>query len=172
MIHLAAQPDVRAAVADWQKWLSAERRVAAKTVESYERDVRIFLAFLAEHLGHPPGLIDLAAVKRGDLRSFQAKRRQAKIGASSIARGLSALKSFFGDRQGIVSNAAVASAEAPKLPRPVPKPLSIEEAFEALEAVDQLSDEPWIGRRDRALFILLYGCGLRIGEALLEVSCH
>lgn len=168
MIELPAQPDVRAAVGDWRTWLASERRVAKNTVDSYGRDIVLFIKFLADHLGHPPGLTDLDALKRVELRAFQSRRRADGASATSIARSLSALKSLYGflERKGIIANTVVAAAEAPKLPRAVPKPLAIDEAFEALETVDQLSDEPWIGSRDRALFMLLYGCGLRIGEAL------
>ncbi len=97
-----------------------------------------------------------------------ADRRQRDLEAASTARALSAIKNFarFLARRGFGANAALDAIRNPKLPRAVPKPLNVVEAEDALEAVAGLHETDWIGRRDLAVLTLLYGCGLRISEAL------
>jgi integrase/recombinase XerC len=167
LARYAAAPDLQAIVAQWQDWLGHERRASAHTVAAYGRDLAGFLDFLVEHLGHPPRLADLSALAAADFRAWLA-RRAAEVKRSSSARGLSVLRTFFRflDRRGHLHNPALASLRTPKLPKPVPKALSVDEAESALATVAELSDEDWIGKRDVALLMLLYGCGLRIGEAL------
>jgi integrase/recombinase XerC len=69
-------------------------------------------------------------------------------------------------RRGLVENAAIKGVRAPRQPRHVPKALTAEDANEVLRSIDELAKAPWIARRDIAVLLLLYGCGLRIGEAL------
>ena len=168
MIGLPVQPAVAEALSAWVDWLAHERRLAASTVESYQHDAAIFMRYIHSRLGFEPGIEDLTGLKRDDLWAFQTVRQADGIGPVSMARGLSGLRSLFTflERRGICSNAIIQAAEMPKLPRTVPKPLNIEDAFETLEVAEELAIEPWVGKRDRALFALLYGCGLRIGEAI------
>ncbi|MGJ3259701.1 MAG: tyrosine recombinase XerC [Rhodospirillales bacterium] len=168
MIGLPVQPAVASALEDWISWLRHERRLSEKTVESYSHDVATFMRFLDRHLGYAPGIDDLADMSRSELWAYQADRQAEGLTPTSMARGLSALKSLytFFDKRGICTNVAVTNAEMPKLPKSVPKPMSVEEAFETLDAAEDIAREPWHGKRDRALFALLYGCGLRIGEAI------
>ncbi len=168
VIDLPAAAEVRAAAAAWHAWLAAERRLSAHTVAAYERDLTAFFRFLSGHLGGPPGLADLTALRPADFRAYLARRRADGLGSTSLARALSAIRSFFRhlERAGLAQNPAVAGLRSPKLPRAVPKPLSVEGALAAVERVGELSEEPWIAARDAAVLMLLYGCGLRIGEAL------
>jgi integrase/recombinase XerC len=161
-------PDQRARMRDWRAWLRPERRIAAHTFAAYERDLDAFVAFLTEHLGKAPALADLRALSRADFRAWLARRAGAPYRAASTARALSVVRSFFRylARHGVVENAALAGLRTPKLPRGVPRALTVPEAAEAIEAAADLGGPPWVARRDVAVLALLYGCGLRIGEAL------
>ena len=165
---LNADADVKAAVATWLTWLRDERRMAALTVEAYYRDLTDFLSFSSEHLGKLPALADLAAFARGDFRAWMAARAGRNLQAASTARALSAIKSFYrlAIRRGLIAETGITALRTPKLPRSLPKPLNAGEALEAVAAVGDLARQDWIGKRDIAVLTLLYGCGLRISEAL------
>ncbi|HYM31315.1 MAG TPA: tyrosine recombinase XerC [Candidatus Cybelea sp.] len=165
---IVAAPELAAALSDWLAWLAAERRASAHTVESYGRDIAAFCAFLTDHLGDPPDFAALGGLKAADFRSFLARRHGAGLAAASTARALSAIRSCFRwlERQGHVSNAAVHAVRSPKLPRAVPKPLTAAAALDTIDAAGEADGEPWIALRDTAVLLLLYGSGLRIGEAL------
>lgn len=156
------------AIADWRQWLTAEKRVSPHTLAAYGRDLGGFLGFLAGHLGGSVSLAALQALSPGDLRSWLARRALDGLEKSSTARALSTVRGFFRflERRGLAANAAVGAVRGPRVPRSVPKALTVEEAMDALESVGELSDEPWVAARDAAVLALLYGCGLRVGEAL------
>lgn len=163
-----AGPDLAGAIAAWHGWLSAERRVSAHTTDAYARDLASFLAFLVNHLGGAADLAALSALKPTDFRSYLAHRANDGIARSSIARGMSTLRNFFRflDRTGRVHNPAVKSVKTPRLPKSVPKALDETDAIAAIRNVGALQEQPWLAARDQALMLLLYGCGLRLGEAL------
>ncbi|MGK9232555.1 tyrosine recombinase XerC [Inquilinus limosus] len=163
-----AAADLRDAAGRWRVWLEDEKRVSPHTLRAYLGDVARFVGFLAEHLGRPPSLNDLAAAALSDLRAYQSRRATGGAGAATRARGLSGLRNFLThlDRAGVLHNAAIGSLRNPKLPKRLPRPLAVPDALAAVDTVETLSDEGWIGLRDRALLFLLYGCGLRLGEAL------
>ena len=164
----AAQPAVVSAIEDWQAWLAHERRISNHTLDAYSCDLGSFLRFTAEHLGYAPGLQDLRALEPADFRGFLADRQARGLARSSTARAMSTLRNFFKfiERQGLVENAAIGGIRTPKVPRSVPKALDEVDALETVSVIEDLSEEPWIGKRDAAVLFLLYGCGLRIGEAL------
>lgn len=164
----AAEPAVVSAIEDWRAWLAHERRISDHTLDAYSRDLGSFLRFTAEHLGYAPGLQDLRALRPADFRGFLAHRQARGLARSSTARGMSTLRNFFKfiERQGLVENAAIGGIKTPKVPKSVPKALDEVDALEAVSVIEDLSEEPWIGKRDAAVLLLLYGCGLRIGEAL------
>ncbi|NQW00419.1 MAG: tyrosine recombinase XerC [Rhodospirillales bacterium] len=167
MIEIA-EPAVIKAVTDWQDWLAHERRYSAHTLDAYGRDLVFFMKFLTGHLGHTPGLADLDRLSTRDFRGYLARRNSDGLGRTSTARAMSTLKSFFKflEREGRIANTIIQTVRIPKIPKSIPKALSIEDALTALKVVEEVSDEPWVGKRDRALLSLLYGCGLRLGEAL------
>jgi integrase/recombinase XerC len=168
LARFAAAADLAGSISDWQSWLEHERRASGHTVLGYGRDLAGFLDFLREHLGALPSLAALEALGPADFRAYLAMRTHDGIERSSSARALSTLRGFFRflDRRGLVKNAALAAVRTPKLPKSVPKPLTVEDAALTLDGIVELADEPWIGRRDLAIVMLLYGCGLRLSEAL------
>jgi len=171
-LAVEARSDVLRTVEEWRRYLATERRVSPHTYCAYDREVGRYFAFLKEHLGGTADLRDLRALRPADFRSYLAYRRSSatrhELSNRSMARALSGLRSYFRylDRQGLVSNAALQALRAPKIPHSVPKPLSITHARAAIQRAGVLSGTQWIGARDSALLMLLYGCGLRIGEAL------
>ena len=168
LARFAAQPDLAEAIAEWLSWLADERRASPHSVAAYGRDLAGFLAFIAEHRGGVPGREDLAVLTPADFRAFLAARANAQLKRTSSARALSVLRGFFRflDRRGLVKNAALAAVRTPKLPKSLPRALTIEEAQDALDRAPSLARNEWEGKRDRAILTLLYGGGLRIGEAL------
>jgi integrase/recombinase XerC len=159
---------VIAAATGWLDWLTHEKRASVHSVDGYGRDLAAFLTFLQMHLGHLPGLADLAGLTPADFRAYLAQRFNDGLARSSAARALSALRGFFRflDRRGLCANAALGTVRTPRLPKSVPKALSEDEAAHSLETIETLALHPWMGKRDLALLTLLYGCGLRLGEAL------
>jgi len=159
---------VRAQLAGWQRELGSVRRLAANTLEAYGRDVDQFLSFLAGHAGGPVTLATLKELRGADIRAFMAQRRGESLGSRSLARVLSALKSFFRflEREGIVATEALNVIRTPKLPKSLPKALTVLEARQTIATVGEMEEEPWVAARDMAVLSLCYGAGLRISEAL------
>lgn len=167
---LPAAEDVRAAYADWLQRLGAERRLSPKTVEAYGRDVRILLVFLTNHLGAPPSLADVTGLAPRDVRAFMAARRANEISSRSLMRGLAAARSFARHlaRTGRGEVSAFSAVRSPKIARSLPKPLPVAAARRIVDADERAGEErpQWVLARDAAVLALLYGCGLRISEAL------
>ena len=151
----------------WAVWLEAERRLSPHTLAAYRDDLAAFLAFLAEHLGGPPTLDDLLGLRPTDYRAWLARRARDDYARTSTARALSVVRGFvrFLDRRDYGHAPALAAVRSPKLPHAIPKALSPDAAAAVLEGTEDAA-EPWIAARDLALLSLLYGAGLRIGEAL------
>jgi len=168
-----AAPSLDAAIAGWRDRLAVERRASHHTVEAYLRDLAGFLGFMSGHLGGPVGLEELRALRPADMRAWLARRARDGLARTSTARALSAVRGFFRhlDRRGLVSNGAVEAVRSPRLPRTVPRPLSTDQTTDVLALADDPDLPRWVAARDLALLMLLYGCGLRIGEALgLDIS--
>lgn len=143
------------------------QRKSARTIEAYGRDLDQLFEFLTGHLGGAVMLSDLQALTGADWRAFLADRRREGAGARTLQRKLSSIRSFFAyarKRWG-VENPALGLVEAPKAARRMPRPVS-ETAAKALIDDAGAGEEPWIAARDAAVLSLLYGCGLRISEAL------
>ena len=171
----AISPQVRDALATWGQQLSGVHGAAENTVRAYQRDVTGYLHFLALHRGGTEGLAHLASLPQGDLRAWMAQERARGVSARSLARSLSAVKNFtawVADRSGADAT-TVLSARGPKYRRKLPRPLSVQGAQDMIDRVADHSAEPWIAARDQAVLTLLYGCGLRISEALgLRAASH
>src|SRR6202046_4204305 len=168
-IHLVA-PKVAAELESWLRQLGDERRFSPKTVEAYQRDVLQFLAFLAEHLGGKPSLRDLAALAPADVGALMPARRADAPGSRSLMRTLAGTRAFarFLERNGKGSVGALSAVRAPKIGKTLPRPLAVSGARAVADPDIAAGDgrEPWIHARDAAVLGLLYGCGLRISEAL------
>ena len=154
-------------------WLGQERRASPLTVEAYGADIAAFLGFLTRHLGCEPDLAALAALRPADFRAWLAAQAGEGSANATRARHLAAVRTFFrwlARRQG-VDNPAVRLIATPRARRPVPKALPPDHARAVAEEAGEVSDHAQVQARDEALFTLLYGCGLRIAEALaLDVS--
>jgi integrase/recombinase XerC len=168
LARFTAAGECLSAIGEWQVWLSSEKRASPHTIAAYGGDLARFFDFLGDHLGTAPGFADLAALRAADFRAFLAQRAGDGKARSSTARAMSVVRGFykFLDRRGLVHNPALATVRSPKLPVSVPKPLTVVEAADVLDGVEELADEPWIAARDLAILTLLYGCGLRLAEAL------
>jgi len=164
--HPDLDPVVLGDLAAWLAQLQHEKRASAHTVAAYQRDVLAFLRFTGRHIGRPADRSSLRTLSSADLRSWLAARAEAA--RTSTARAISAVKNFFLylKKQNILENSSVTNLRAPKLPHAVPKPLSVAETGDLLQAAQDDATEPWIAARDAAVLTLIYGCGLRISEAL------
>ncbi|MHC8510263.1 MAG: tyrosine recombinase XerC [Rhodospirillales bacterium] len=168
LTHAHAEPGVTRQAETWLAELKA-KALSAHTLDAYARDARDFLKFLAGHLGYPPGVRDLARLKPRDFRAWLAARQKRGLNAASTARAFSAVKGFFRflEKTGVAENAGINAVSPKRAPQPAPRALSEFEAKDAIQTAraDQ-NGEGWQAVRDAALFSLLYGAGLRIGEAL------
>lgn len=172
MTKVGAQMMISAACRDalqlWLQGLSALDGAASNTISAYQSDLSGFLVFMTQHSGAPQGLGALARITTSDMRSWMAQERNAGTGARSLARKLSAVKSFYrwlAEREGFEPTAVLA-ARAPKFQKKLPRPLAEDAARAVLETVELQSQTDWVAARDVAVVTLLYGCGLRISEAL------
>jgi integrase/recombinase XerC len=163
----SAAPDVTEALALWLRWLATERRASPRTRDAYIGDVATFLAFVTGYRGAPPSLDVLSRLTVGDFRAWLSHLSREGLAPPSRGRALAAVRNLFRwfDRSGRMHNPAIAAIATPRARRPVPRPLASADARALLDAAGE-ADAPWIGARDQALFTLLYGCGLRISEAL------
>ena len=148
------------AARDWSDYLRRDRRRSPHTVRAYVATAERLVAFLQDHQGGPP---DLTTVEASDMRAFLAHRRGDGIGNVSAARELSAVRGFLKFAGG---DDAVPRLKGPKVRRGVPRPVTPDEAVALAEDVAEQAHLPWIAARDWAILLLLYGAGLRIGEAL------
>lgn len=165
---LALAPAMADALTRWLETESSARDRAAHTLTAYRSDLLAFLAFLGSHYGEAVTPASLASLRQTDMRSFAAAERARGLGARSLARRQSAVRGFLrwiADREGFDLSAALA-ARSPKYARSLPRPLSANQAWDALDMVSVGHDTPWVAARDLAVMTLLWGCGLRISEAL------
>ncbi|MCY4446804.1 MAG: tyrosine recombinase XerC [Rhodobacteraceae bacterium] len=154
-----------------EQWLIAGYKNTGRsehTIVAYQREVRTFIAFLQNYTGESVSVKLLNSIDRRTIRSWMAEEAQRGVSPRSIARKLSALKSFFRwfTDEYKLDASIIETTRAPRFQSSVPKPISIKGARQVIEQVGAQAKEPWVGARDIAIMSLLYGCGLRISEAL------
>ncbi|PZX19645.1 integrase/recombinase XerC [Palleronia aestuarii] len=161
-------PGLADALGRWLSHLSALDDCSDATITAYRADVSGFLLFMQGHFGEQAGPAALGEVTLRDMRAWMAHVRGRGIAARSLARKLTAVKSFtrwLAERNGF-DPTAILSARSPKFQRKLPRPLDVEAAHAMLDRVELQAREPWVAARDLAVVTLLWGCGLRISEAL------
>lgn len=150
--------------------LSGERRMAENTVNAYRRDISSFIGFVTGHMGASPNLNNLSALRVTDFRAYLAHRRRGEdaLSAASIARNLSAIRSFYRylRRRWDIECDALTLIKGPRPKKPLPKPLSLSGAKDMVSGDFAADERPWVNARNVAVMSLLYGAGLRISEAL------
>ena len=153
-------------IQQWQDWLLKERLYSEHTTSAYARDLAIFLQTIEPE--KTLSLPDLESLDVCDFRYFLSKRAAKCINKSSMGRELSAIKNFFKwlNVNHIIKNNAIGTINSPKQAKVLPKALDENDSFELLKTVPKIAKDSWQGLRDKAILILLYGCGLRISEAL------
>ena len=164
--------DIADLLVAWLDELIKERRFARSTVSYYGDEVRRFHAFLGRHHGEAPTVALLMRLTAGDFRAWLAERHRQGLSRGYVLRGVVALRSFFRwlDKRKGLHNPALFALRIPPPPTRLPRPLSIEQAVDVNDLIGEAGD-PFVAKRDLALLLLLWGAGLRIGEALaLEVS--
>ena len=167
-IKYIASDEVKEKISQWQSWLKDERRYSVHTLDAYSRDLAIFLQFLEEHLGKIPTLKILQKADVRTVRAFLSNRNAKYIEKSSTARELSSLKNFYHwlAQNKIIDNTSLSIISSPKQGKILPKAIDVNDTFNVLEIVKDFSKQEWQGLRDVAILTILYGCGLRISEAL------
>ena len=157
----------RALAASWAGHLQHDRRRSGHTVRAYTATAHRLIDFLGRYRGE---LIDASALTRvnaSDLRAFLADRRAGGLGAASAARELSGVRAFLkyaAEQQG--APAQLPRTRAPRRPRTLPRPAAPDDAVALAENAAEAASAPWIGARDLAILLLLYGAGLRVAEAM------
>lgn len=153
---------------EWLTHVTAIRGQSEKTVEAYRHDVSGFLGFLSIHIGGDLGVKALGEISIRDMRAWMAHERKRGMTARSLARSLSAVKSYFrwlSEVQNIPVTSVLAT-RSPKFKAGLPRPVAKIDAKALIESAELQTLDPWVGARDTAVLTLLYGCGLRISEAL------
>lgn len=152
----------------WQEWLSGTKRYSTNTLDAYSRDLSVFLTFASEKYKRNLNLDDFQRFDIRLFRSFLSARSHKRIEKSSMARELSALKNFYKwlNKNNYTQNTNLSIISSPKHAKILPRALDINDTFTFLDEAKKFAKTPWQGSRDVAVFTLLYGCGLRISEAL------
>lgn len=167
-IEYKATPELRQLIRRWESWLINERRYSKHTLDAYARDLSEFTKFLCTHKSGEANLQTLERLEVQDFRAYLSFRAGRHIEKSSMARELSAVKNFYKwlDTNDFAKNSAISIISAPRKAKILPKALDVNDTFNVIDEARTSAKQGWQGLRDAAIFTLLYGCGLRISEAL------
>ena len=168
---MAGAVTAQGALVAWLEYLNGERRASPRTVEAYQDCVSPYLAFLEQHRAETLSLAVMGEITAGEVRAYLAHRRSGErpLSARSASQALSAIRSFhrFLDRRLDTPNHALELVKGPRVKPGAPRPVSEDQARGLIEeATGDPDREPWEAARDEAVLTLLWGCGLRISEAL------
>lgn len=155
---------------EWVAWLSTERRMSPNTVTAYQHDITKFLTFMTEHLSHSLSSQTLLDLSIRDFRAWLTWLSNQGLSGRSRGRAVSSVRSFFRflEKVGLGQNSSLSVLRTPRGNRLLPHPISQEDAGELVTSIgsDGQGKITWLTLRNGALFLLLYGTGLRISEAL------
>ena len=156
---------------EYQEWLANLKNIkglSENTIAAYRRDIKKFILFLRNYLGNDPTAIDLNKLGNNGFRGYLAEQKNLGNSNVSIARQISSLKSFFNYLIKIkkIENSPILNLKGPKQKKSLPRPIIADLAIQVIKEAKNINDEKWIGQRNQTILILLYGCGLRISEAL------
>ena len=153
---------------NWINHLTNIKKLSQNSVISYKNDLSKFLIFFQDYIEKNIGLKDIENIEISEFRSFLTHRRNSEISSNSIARNISALKSFFRFliKNNKIKESSVFNLKSPKLKKSLPRPINVDLVIQVIKQAEEIEDEKWIGLRNKAILLLLYGCGLRISEAL------
>ena len=162
------KPDLEYEYNNWLNYLSNIKKLSQNSVVSYKNDLSKFFIFFQDYIEKNIGLKEIESIKISEFRSFLTYRRNSEISSNSIARSISALRSFFRFliKNNKIKESSVFNLKSPKLKKSLPRPINVDLAIQVIKQAEEIEDEKWIGLRNKAILILLYGCGLRISEAL------
>ncbi len=165
------QDDLADQILKWESHLRI-KNMSRHTLRAYGLDIGQFVDFLFDHLAKKPCLNDLSEISILDFRSWISRMADGSKSNASRARALSSVKNFiiWLDKQGTLHNAAINTVRSPKISRRLPRPLYEKQAIAVIGK--EIEKKDWIGLRNAALFTMLYGCGLRIDEALSLNICN
>lgn len=152
-----------ALIAEYRSWLADNRRRSAHSVRAYVATAARLCDFLSEHLGQSIDCAVLTKLTAADLRAFLASRRGDGLANRSTARELSAVRNFL--RFALGEDAAIPALKGPRVQRSLPRPIDPEAVLALAGDAADSALQGWIGARDWAVLLLLYGCGLRVSEA-------
>jgi integrase/recombinase XerC len=161
-------PQARDALQHWLETQKSLKGASENTLKAYNADTVDFITFMTSYKNEPQGLAALSRITTRDMRAWMAATRGTDVGARSLARKLSSVKSFYrwlSEREGFEPT-AVLTIRAPKFQKKLPRPLAVDAAKAMIETVEFQTPHAWVAARDSAVLTLLYGCGLRISEAL------
>ena len=155
-------------ITKWQEYLRSERGFSNHTIISYVHDMEDFVDFIKNHEGEEPTLDDIIKTDIHTVRSWLSMRKNEDYAASSSARSLSGIKSFYKFIYQVTNQAnhAVLAMRSPKKAQVIPKALSFKDVMLAINSSPEFEKNDWLAIRDKALLMLIYACGLRISEAL------